>query len=112
MGSTLAVVTAQGDPISLETVKKVARLARLALSDAQAQQYRSQLAGVLTLAQRLAAVDVSDVEPMASPFETPSPLAEDRPGAVLPTSALMEMAPAKAPPFVLVPRVLGEGGGA
>jgi aspartyl-tRNA(Asn)/glutamyl-tRNA(Gln) amidotransferase subunit C len=67
---------------------------------------------VLEHAASLRKLDLAGVEPLTSPAETVNRMDEDvvRPG--LPTEALMKMAPDKDPPFVKVPKVLGEGGGA
>lgn len=97
--------------LTVEEVRKVAKLSRLALTDAQAEDYRSRLAGVLGYAQRLQALDLSNVEPMAHPMETTNRLGADEPGTTgLSNAALMAIAPDKHPPFVKVPKVMGEGG--
>lgn len=88
-------------------MRKVASLARLALSDAQVEQYRVQLSAVLGYMEQLRALDVSGVEAMSHPVHAANRLAPDEPGATLPTEALMAMAPATMPPFLSVPKVLG-----
>lgn len=101
-------------PLSLAQVRKVAHLARLALSDQQLEQYRHQLGSVLTYMERLRGLDLTAVEPLSSPIETVNRLAEDQPGPTLSNETLMTIAPrgAAAPPFVAVPKVIGGGEGA
>jgi len=101
----------------VEDVRKVARLARLAVLEEQAQQYRGQLAAVLGYMERLREVDISGVEPMSHPtplHDQTNRLDEDDPalGAALASGALAGMAPAMMDAFVKVPKVIGESGGA
>lgn len=96
--------------LTLDQVRKVAKLARLAPTDTQAEDYRSRLSAVLGYVERLRALDLSGVEPMAHPMETTNRMGADEPGATtLPNSALMAIAPNTHPPFVKVPKVIGEG---
>lgn len=99
-------------PLSPHTVRKVAGLARLALTDAQVEQYREELSKVLIYADRLRGVDLTGVEPLANVGETTNRFRNDEPGPTLGNAVLMAMAPASMPPFVKVPKVLGDGGGA
>lgn len=97
------------DPLSTADVHRIARLARLSLTDDQAQAERTRLSAVLGYMERLRELDLTGVEPLASPLDASAPLRADRPGPTLPTDVLMEMAPQTAPPFVKVPKVIGEG---
>jgi aspartyl-tRNA(Asn)/glutamyl-tRNA(Gln) amidotransferase subunit C len=98
--------------LSSDEVRKVARLARLSLSEAQVEQYRAQLGAVLGYVERLKEVDVAGVEPMANVADAVNRLAADEPGPVIANEVLMRMAPQVMAPFVKVPKVLEEGGGA
>ena len=51
------------------TVRRIARLARLSVADADLAHVADELNRVLGLADQLAAADVSDVEPMAHPHD-------------------------------------------
>lgn len=95
--------------LSAAEVRKVAGLARLALDDRQVEQYRTQLSAVLGYVQRLQSLDLSAVEPLSHPGEQTNRLRDDRPGPTLSTDALMRMAPDALPPFIKVPKVIGEG---
>jgi len=95
--------------LTTEQVRKVAKLSRLALTDAQAEDYRSRLSAVLGYVQRLRTLDLSGVEPMAHPMETTNRLGADEPGPTLTNAAFMDIAPDTHPPFLKVPKVIGEG---
>ena len=100
--------------LSADEVRKVARLARLSLSDEQVERYRAQLSGILSHMERLKELDLSGVEPLANVADAVNRLDEDVPGATLPNEVLMKLAPEVSAPFVKVPKVIegAEGGGA
>jgi aspartyl-tRNA(Asn)/glutamyl-tRNA(Gln) amidotransferase subunit C len=102
----------QPRPLSEGDVRKVARLSRLAITDEQARVYQGQLAAVLGYMERLRQVDLAGVEPLTHVSGAVNRLDEDVPGATLPTEALMGIAPDAMPPFVKVPKVIDDGGGA
>ncbi|MET3613027.1 aspartyl-tRNA(Asn)/glutamyl-tRNA(Gln) amidotransferase subunit C [Rhizobium aquaticum] len=52
--------------VDLATVKRVARLARLAVSEEEAQKMVGELNGILGFVEQLSEVDVKGVEPMTS----------------------------------------------
>jgi len=100
--------------LSQDEVRKVAGLARLALSEAQIEQYRGQISGILGYVRRLGELDLAGVEPLTHAAEAVNRLDRDEAGPTLPNAALMAMTPPHAamPPFVVVPKVIDDGGGA
>ncbi len=52
--------------VDLATVKRVARLARIALPEDEAERMTGELNGILGFVEQLAEVDVEGVEPMTS----------------------------------------------
>lgn len=52
--------------VDVATVKRVARLARLAVTEEEAQKMMGELNGILGFVEQLGEVDVGDVEPMTS----------------------------------------------
>ncbi len=52
--------------VDLKTVKRVAHLARIALSEEEAQRMMGELNGILGFVEQLSEVDVTGVEPMTS----------------------------------------------
>jgi aspartyl/glutamyl-tRNA(Asn/Gln) amidotransferase C subunit len=98
------------EPLSLDDVRHVARLARLRLDDAQLEHYRIQLSAVVSHLTKIAELDLADVEPMAHPLDITNRLADDVIADPLPIEALLENAPNVEGRFLAVPKVLGEGG--
>ncbi len=103
---------AQAHSLTPADVRKVAKLARLELSEAQVEQYRTQLSAVLGYVRQLRELDVSGVEPMSHPIASSNRLADDVPGPTLTNTQLIAMAPDAFPPFIKVPKVLDGGSGA
>lgn len=95
--------------LSTGTVRAVARLARLALSDEALEDHRRRLAAVLRYAQTLRELDLSGVEPLAHPHEATNRFDADDPRPPMPREALLGIAPAVDGPFIRVPKVIGEG---
>lgn len=95
-----------------DAVRRVAHLSRLALDDASIKKYARQLRAVLDHAAALRELDLQQVAPMAHPTDAVNRWDEDTPRPGLPLSVLMKMAPSTAEPFINVPKVLVEGGGA
>jgi aspartyl-tRNA(Asn)/glutamyl-tRNA(Gln) amidotransferase subunit C len=52
--------------VDRETVKRVARLARIAVSDAEAEALKAELNTILGFVEQLNEVDVTGVEPMTA----------------------------------------------
>ncbi|MCA9310705.1 MAG: Asp-tRNA(Asn)/Glu-tRNA(Gln) amidotransferase subunit GatC [Phycisphaerales bacterium] len=98
------------DPLSIQDVRHVARLARLELSDEALESHRQHLGAILAYFDRLRHLDLEDVRPLAHPAIRTNRWDEDTPGPALDTEALMRMAPETHPPFIRVPRVLGDEG--
>ncbi|UJS24734.1 Asp-tRNA(Asn)/Glu-tRNA(Gln) amidotransferase subunit GatC [Thiothrix winogradskyi] len=63
--------------ISEVEVKKVARLARLAVPDERLAAYTQNLCNILDLVDQLSAVDTTGVEPMAHPLDMMQRLRDD-----------------------------------
>jgi aspartyl-tRNA(Asn)/glutamyl-tRNA(Gln) amidotransferase subunit C len=83
-----------------------ARLARLALSDAERAEFAGQLADILRYVEKLKQVDVTGVEPMAhaSPVYNVWEADVARPG--LPVEAALRNAPAQRQHMIVVPKVV------
>jgi aspartyl-tRNA(Asn)/glutamyl-tRNA(Gln) amidotransferase subunit C len=95
-------------------VRHVARLARLSLTPAEEEKFAAQLSHVLDYIEKLSAVDVSAVQPLAfaGDLEQPPgapPGAALRPDEVLPGIAredALAAAPASNGIVFLVPRII------
>ena len=93
--------------ISLDDVRHVAKLSRLALSEPQLQKYAGQLEQILEYVAKLREVDVSGVEPMAHAIPLHNVLRQDEVEPSLPTEQVLKNAPETEGPFFKVPKVLG-----
>ncbi len=92
--------------VDLATVKRVARLARLAVSEGQAERMTGELNGILGFVEQLDEVDVSGVEPMTSV----TPMAMKKRADVVTdgnkADAIVANAPATDRNFFQVPKVV------
>jgi len=88
------------------TVRRIARLARLAVADADLEPVGVELSRVLDLADRLGGVDIAGVEPMAHPHEQALTWRADVITESDRADALLALAPEARGGFFLVPKVL------
>lgn len=92
--------------VDIATVKRVARLARIAVSDDEAGRMTGELNAILGFVEQLNEVDVTGVEPMTS--VTPMAM-KKRQDAVTDggkAADIVANAPATAENFFLVPKVV------
>ena len=92
--------------LSTEEVKKISLLARLAISDEEAQQYSESLSEIFDLVEQMNAVDTTGIEPMAHPQDISQRLREDVVTAVDEREKFQSIAPATEDNLYLVPKVL------
>jgi len=88
-----------------ERVRKVARLARLALDDAEVRLFSEQLGEVLEYVEVLRDVPTDDVPPTAQPHDAPCPLRDDQTAESVP-EPLLRNAPELVHCLFAVPRVV------
>ena len=95
-------------PMSIDnaTVRRIARLARLATADAELPALAADLGRVLDLADRLAGADIDGVEPMAHPHEQTLVWRADSVTERDRADALLALAPEARGGYYLVPKVL------
>jgi aspartyl-tRNA(Asn)/glutamyl-tRNA(Gln) amidotransferase subunit C len=99
------------DALDLQSVRHVAKLARLRVADEDLERYRGQLSSILGHISKLNAIAVDDVEPMAHPLTINNRLAADEPTDPMPIADLLRNAPATEDRYLAVPKVLAEGSG-
>ncbi len=92
--------------VDKETVKRVARLARIAVSDAEAEKLRGDLNTILGFVEQLNEVDVTGVEPMTAVVSMRMKMREDvvTDGEV--AEKVLANAPGGADQFFVVPKVV------
>lgn len=88
-------------------VRRVARLARLAIDAAELPRLTSELTQVLSLAERLASAALDNVEPMAHPHAQTLAWRADVVTESDRADALLALAPEARGGLYLVPKVIG-----
>ncbi len=94
--------------ISRDDVLRVARLARLALTDAEVETMRAQLSAILSHIDALKAVDTAGVEPTSHAVPQFNVMREDEPRPCFPVEEMLANAPDRAGDFFRVPRIIEE----
>lgn len=92
--------------MDLSDVKKVASLARLALTDDELRQTGQQLTTILDYVRLLDEVDLTGVEPMPHPVPMENVFRDDETTESLPRTAALANAPRTDGQFFLVPAIL------
>jgi aspartyl-tRNA(Asn)/glutamyl-tRNA(Gln) amidotransferase subunit C len=92
--------------VDLATVKRVARLARLAVSEEEAQKMMGELNGILGFVEQLSEVNVKDVEPMTSVTPMVMRKREDVVNDGDKADDIVANAPATTENFFMVPKVV------
>ena len=92
--------------ITREDVEHVARLARLALTPVEVEQFTGELGVILDHAGDVAALDLGDVEPTAHPLPLINVLRADEVRPTLDRDEVLAAAPATEDGRFRVPRIL------
>jgi len=94
------------EKLSRETVLKVARLARLKLTDTEVDDYTAKLGSILGYVEQLNEVDTEDVEPMVHAVELANVFREDVVTPSLPQNEALANSPKSDGRFFLVPQII------
>jgi len=92
--------------IETATVRRIARLARLAIGHEELPSVGAELGRVLELADRLSSADIAGVEPMAHPHEQTLPWRADAVTEGDRADVLLALAPESRGGYYLVPKVI------
>ena len=92
--------------ISREEVQNVARLARLHLTEHEAERMREQLDAILAYIDKLRELDVEGVEPTAHAVPLVNVMRDDALVPCLPQEQALANAPDRAHEFFRVPRII------
>jgi aspartyl-tRNA(Asn)/glutamyl-tRNA(Gln) amidotransferase subunit C len=92
--------------VDKDTVKRVAHLARIAVSDAEAESLKGELNTILGFVEQLNEVDVTGVEPMTAVIPMRARMRDDvvTDGEI--ADRIVANAPATADAFFAVPKVV------
>ena len=94
--------------ISRDDVAKLAKLARLALTDAELDSFAGQLDAILAYVSQVQAVDVTDVAPTGNPLRDVNVTRPDEVQTSLTQQQALAEAPAADEGRFAVPQILGE----
>lgn len=92
--------------IDVETARRVAHLARIAVPEAELPQLASELSGILAFMEQLNEVDVTGIEPMTSVTPMRLKRREDRVTDGDMPEAILKNAPDAREGFFAVPKVV------
>jgi aspartyl-tRNA(Asn)/glutamyl-tRNA(Gln) amidotransferase subunit C len=93
--------------VSRDEVRRIARLARIHVADAEAGALARDLAAVLEYVKLLESLDTSGVEAMSTVIPLATPLRADEPSEPLAPEVAVMNAPSADGSAFSVPRVLG-----
>jgi aspartyl-tRNA(Asn)/glutamyl-tRNA(Gln) amidotransferase subunit C len=92
--------------IDAATVRKVARLARIAEPEERLEPLAKELSSILGWIEQLGEVDTDGVEPMTSAVKTPLPMRDDVVTDGGDPEAVLANAPRRVAGFYVVPKVV------
>ena len=92
--------------IDIDQVRKVAMLARLELSEAEEQQFTSQLSSILEYVQQLDELDTQDVPPTTRAIEVSNITRPDQLAVFAGREDILNSAPEREADYFKVPKIL------
>ncbi|WP_182006954.1 Asp-tRNA(Asn)/Glu-tRNA(Gln) amidotransferase subunit GatC [Priestia aryabhattai] len=92
--------------ISVDQVKHVANLARLAVTDDEAELFTKQLDAIITYAEQLGELDTTNVKPTSHVLDMKNVMREDKPAKGLPIEDVVKNAPDHKDGYIRVPTIL------
>jgi len=93
-------------------VRKVAKLSRLELSEAEVEEFAGQLSAILEYVEKMNELDTTGVEPLAHCLPISNVLREDVAKESLGTEKVLANAPQRDGDFFKVPKILDDSSGA
>jgi len=95
--------------MDIDQVRKVAKLARLDLSEADLATMATQLSAILSYVDQLSELNTDGVEPMAHPLPLKNVFRPDELRPSLPVDEALRNAPSRSGDFFAVPAILDAG---
>ena len=92
--------------ISRQDVENVARLSRLALTDAELERMREQLSGILAYIDKLRALDTASVEPTSHAVPLVNVMRDDETRPCLSQDEALANAPERRGEYARVPKII------
>lgn len=106
-GVPVRLVTIAAMPVEID-IAKVAKLARIALTEEELETYGRQLSDILEHAEQVQALPTEDIEPTSHPLPMVNAFRPDIVTGSLPQEEILEQAPAAEDGYFRVPRILDE----
>ena len=100
------------EKIDAEQVRKVAKLARLELTDAEVKEFTGQLSAILDYMEKMNGLDTTDAEPLAHCLPISNVFREDVAKESLGTEKTLANAPQRDGEFFKVPKILDDSSAA
>ncbi|HLO50786.1 MAG TPA: Asp-tRNA(Asn)/Glu-tRNA(Gln) amidotransferase subunit GatC [Kamptonema sp.] len=94
--------------IDTEQVRKVAHLARLELTEEEAEQFTTQLSSILEYFEQLSELDTSDVPPTTRAIDVSNIMRSDELEPFANREAILAAAPEQDGDFFRVPKIISE----
>jgi len=101
-----------GTKIDEAQVRKVAKLSRLELTEAEVQEFTGQLSAILGYVEKMNELDTDRIEPLAHCLPVSNVFREDRVTESLGTEKALANAPQRDGDFFKVPKILDDSSGA
>ena len=92
--------------LDTQTVKRIAKLARLAIEEKAVAEYATNLSNIMQLVEQMNAVDTDSVSPMAHPLDESQRLREDIVTETNQRELFQSIAPQVENGLYLVPQVI------
>ena len=97
--------------IDAEQVRKVAKLARLDLSESEVEEFSGQLSAILKYVEKMNELDTENVQPFAHWLDVGNVLREDVAGESLGVEKTLANAPQRDKEFFKVTKILDDSSG-
>jgi len=101
-----------GKKIDQAQVRKVAKLSRLELTEAEVEEFTGQLSAILDYVEKMNELDTTNVEPLAHCLPVSNVFREDSVKESLGTENTLANAPQRDGEFFKVPKILDDSSGA
>jgi len=93
-------------------VRKVAKLSRLDLTEAEVEEFTGQLSAILDYMEKMNELDTANIEPLAHCLPVSNVFREDSVKESLGTEETLSNAPQRDGEFFKVPKILDDSSGA
>ena len=100
------------EKIDKEQVRKVAKLSRLELTEAEIEEFTGQLSAILGYVEKMNGLDTDSVEPLAHCLPVHNVFRQDSVKPSIGTEKALANAPQRDGQFFKVPKILDDSSGA